>query len=109
MIRRPPRSTLFPYTTLFRSLGIGALAMLVAVTTGVVVGGVAGYFRRWVDATLMRLVGVGLALPPGVMVFMVVGPLEHLPPTVLVLVLGSNGWVLDKPPVACAGVGRAGA
>src|SRR2546422_1707077 len=25
MIRRPPRSTLFPYTTLFRSPGIGAL------------------------------------------------------------------------------------
>src|SRR5258708_29385712 len=25
MIRRPPRSTLFPYTTLFRSLGIGNL------------------------------------------------------------------------------------
>src|SRR3712207_7536353 len=24
MIRRPPRSTLFPYTTLFRSLGTGA-------------------------------------------------------------------------------------
>src|SRR5207248_2000786 len=45
------------------SLGIGALAMLVAVTTGVVVGGVAGYFRRWVDATLMRLVDVGLAMP----------------------------------------------
>src|SRR2546422_2886384 len=26
MIRRPPRSTLFPYTTLFRSLGSGGLA-----------------------------------------------------------------------------------
>src|SRR2546429_8650925 len=26
MIRRPPRSTLFPYTTLFRSLLIGAAA-----------------------------------------------------------------------------------
>src|SRR5258708_18239051 len=26
MIRRPPRSTLFPYTTLFRSLCAGALA-----------------------------------------------------------------------------------
>src|SRR5947207_12272274 len=24
MIRRPPRSTLFPYTTLFRSVGFGA-------------------------------------------------------------------------------------
>src|SRR2546429_6549347 len=26
MIRRPPRSTLFPYTTLFRSPSLGALA-----------------------------------------------------------------------------------
>src|SRR2546427_10889567 len=25
MIRRPPRSTLFPYTTLFRSIGMAAL------------------------------------------------------------------------------------
>src|SRR5256885_13102198 len=25
MIRRPPRSTLFPYTTLFRSLGVGVI------------------------------------------------------------------------------------
>src|SRR3712207_8545689 len=25
MIRRPPRSTLFPYTTLFRSVGVGVL------------------------------------------------------------------------------------
>src|SRR3712207_7706596 len=28
MIRRPPRSTLFPYTTLFRSLGFGLPANL---------------------------------------------------------------------------------
>src|SRR2546430_10687645 len=29
MIRRPPRSTLFPYTTLFRSLGQGDVVALV--------------------------------------------------------------------------------
>src|SRR3712207_8302161 len=28
MIRRPPRSTLFPYTTLFRSSGLDALTVL---------------------------------------------------------------------------------
>src|SRR2546429_3366162 len=28
MIRRPPRSTLFPYTTLFRSSGFGAMNRL---------------------------------------------------------------------------------
>src|SRR3712207_1617158 len=30
MIRRPPRSTLFPYTTLFRSLPASALAYVVS-------------------------------------------------------------------------------
>src|SRR2546425_6825595 len=28
MIRRPPRSTLFPYTTLFRSHGIGVMLIM---------------------------------------------------------------------------------
>src|SRR3712207_7475704 len=34
MIRRPPRSTLFPYTTLFRSVGISEGAKLVTGGTG---------------------------------------------------------------------------
>src|SRR2546422_3824913 len=29
MIRRPPRSTLFPYTTLFRSVGLGLVVVVV--------------------------------------------------------------------------------
>src|SRR2546430_11791031 len=36
MIRRPPRSTLFPYTTLFRSLAAGADADALADRVGVV-------------------------------------------------------------------------
>src|SRR3712207_7709232 len=35
MIRRPPRSTLFPYTTLFRSRGPGALRALAEVDMAV--------------------------------------------------------------------------
>src|SRR2546421_4576881 len=30
MIRRPPRSTLFPYTTLFRSMGLGPIESFAA-------------------------------------------------------------------------------
>src|SRR2546426_7177012 len=33
MIRRPPRSTLFPYTTLFRSLGSDLLALILGMRT----------------------------------------------------------------------------
>src|SRR2546422_5810312 len=37
MIRRPPRSTLFPYTTLFRSQQVGGAELLsIAVKTGLV-------------------------------------------------------------------------
>src|SRR3712207_8551431 len=35
MIRRPPRSTLFPYTTLFRSSAAGPAGRVSAVTPGV--------------------------------------------------------------------------
>src|SRR5437016_11359032 len=46
MIRRPPRSTLFPYTTLFRSLaGLGGL--------GVLLGGDAGDADRADDLVLV--------------------------------------------------------
>src|SRR2546428_7201961 len=45
MIRRPPRSTLFPYTTLFRSADAVSRAC--------------GSFPRWEE--LFRLTGMGLA------------------------------------------------
>ena len=35
MIRRPPRSTLFPYTTLFRSLGVSCFAISIITDLGV--------------------------------------------------------------------------
>src|SRR5438552_10059452 len=39
MIRRPPRSTLFPYTTLFRSYWVAAVAgVVMAASLGIVVG-----------------------------------------------------------------------
>ncbi len=74
------------------SLGIGALAMLVAVTIGAAVGATAGYFRRWVDTALMRLVDVGLAMPRIFALLMVVALWGHIAVPVLVLVIGLTGW-----------------
>src|SRR3712207_8680360 len=42
MIRRPPRSTLFPYTTLFRSADLGRAVRLVVLDTEAVRGGGGG-------------------------------------------------------------------
>ncbi|HMH81811.1 MAG TPA: ABC transporter permease [Gemmatimonadales bacterium] len=74
------------------SLGIGAIAMLVAVTIGAGVGAVAGYFRRWVDMTVMRLVDVGLAMPRIFVMLMAVALWEHIALPVLVLLIGLTGW-----------------
>lgn len=56
-----------------RSLG-GALIVSVAVTmTGLVIGTVAALAGRWVDAALMRLVDIFLALPGLIVAFAVIG------------------------------------
>src|SRR2546430_13229181 len=56
MIRRPPRSTLFPYTTLFRSLGA-----YLGFYPGIVLLGRERFARRGVGMWLDGLLG-GLAL-----------------------------------------------
>src|SRR2546427_1349291 len=60
MIRRPPRSTLFPYTTLFRSVAMH-YALLVRGTQGVqqVAPQLAGFFQR--QRTVQQPRGDGLA------------------------------------------------
>jgi ABC-type dipeptide/oligopeptide/nickel transport system permease subunit len=74
------------------SLIVGALGMLVAVTLGTLVGAVAGYYRRWVDAVLMRGVDVGLALPRIFVLLMAIALFGRLPLAILVLVIGFTSW-----------------
>jgi peptide/nickel transport system permease protein len=74
------------------SLGIGALATFIAVVVGSVVGAIAGYIRRWVDAALMRLVDIGLAMPRIFVLLVVVALWEHISVTLLVLLIGLTSW-----------------
>src|SRR2546426_9413001 len=66
--------------------------MLVTAHVGNAVGADAGYFRRWVDPTLMRLVDVGLAMPRIFVLLMAVALWEHIALWVLVLLIGLTGW-----------------
>src|SRR3712207_7283590 len=64
MIRQPPRSTLFPYTTLFRSLSVVTIAQNSASAAQVLAGG-SGVFH------LTRVVA-----PDGTVVFAVPGQVD---------------------------------
>src|SRR3989442_4217249 len=50
MIRRPPRSTLFPYTTLFRSLLFVGLAFVLLVPAGAIAQGGVKISPLWLAA-----------------------------------------------------------
>src|SRR3712207_9351254 len=102
MIRRPPRSTLFPYTTLFRS---GLFAAADGETTVLLTGMVLSFFNlgAWgalyavtpeVYPTSLRATGAGAAAGFG-RIASILAPL-CVPP---LLDCGGNGLVLDRTSV----------
>jgi dipeptide transport system permease protein len=46
------------------SLFIGLIVVTISMFTGVILGVLAGYFRGWVDALIMRIMDIILAFPP---------------------------------------------
>ena len=59
------------------SLQVGILAVVVATSLGVTIGLAAGYFGKWTDSVLMRIVDAILAFPPlllAILMVAVLGP-----------------------------------
>jgi len=74
------------------SLGIGVLAVLVSLAVGIVVGGVAGYWRGPVSLTLLGVTDFALAVPRVVLLLLLAALWQ--PSTLLVIaVLGLTGWM----------------
>src|SRR5919106_198528 len=73
------------------SLSVGIISQSVAVFLGVLLGLVAGYYVRWVDALVMRLADVTLAFPTLLLLIAVAAAVR---PSLLVvfLVIGLVGW-----------------
>jgi len=74
------------------SLSVAGLAVLLAVTLGALVGGLAGFYGGWLDSALMRMVDGALAIPRLFLLLLLVAVWEQMPLGALVLVLGATGW-----------------
>jgi peptide/nickel transport system permease protein len=76
----------------FVSLSIGLLAVGISVAIGVAVGGLAGYYRSWVDTLLMRFTDVMLCFPT---FFLILTVVALLPPSIynIMLVIGVTSWM----------------
>ena len=73
------------------SLSVGLISQSVSVTLGVLLGLVAGYYGRWVDAVVMRLADITLAFPTLLLLIAVAAAVKPSLPLVFV-VIGIVGW-----------------
>jgi len=73
------------------SLSVGILSQGIALTLGVVLGLVAGYYGRWIDELVMRLADVTLAFPTLLLLIALVAALQPSL-TVVFITIGVVGW-----------------
>jgi peptide/nickel transport system permease protein len=74
------------------TLVVGFAAMLASVVLGLLVGALAGFYRGWVDALLMRVTDALMAVPAFFLILAAVTVLGAGPLT-LVLVIGGTSWM----------------
>lgn len=74
------------------TLSVGLVSMLVAMLVGTLIGALSGYYRGWVEAVLMRLVDVFMAVPA---FFLILAELTVFgrSPAVVVIVVGLSFWM----------------
>ena len=73
------------------SLAVGFISQAIALTLGVVLGLVAGYYGRWVDELVMRLADITLAFPTLLLLIAMAAAFEPSLTTVY-LTIGVVGW-----------------
>jgi len=73
------------------SLGVGLASQSIALTLGLILGLVSGYYGRWTDELVMRLADVTLAFPTLLLLVALVAALQPSLPVVFVTI-GVVGW-----------------
>jgi peptide/nickel transport system permease protein len=75
------------------SLSIGLLAVSVAITVGVLVGTIAGFYGRWIDGVLMRIVDMMYSFPRLFLLILFGVFFKGMTLPVIVTVLGLLSWM----------------
>lgn len=74
------------------SLWVGFVAVGISISIGTALGLVSGYFRRWVDECIMRLVDIMLCFPS---FFLILAVIAFLEPSLtnIMIVIGLTSWM----------------
>ncbi|MBV9101149.1 MAG: ABC transporter permease [Candidatus Dormibacteraeota bacterium] len=76
------------------SIEVGIAAAFIATAFGVIWGAVAGFFGRFVDAVMMRLVDVFLAIPPLFLLLFLASAFQPITLMTLIIVVAIDAWLI---------------
>jgi len=73
------------------SLSVGFVAVGIALSIGIFLGALAGYFGGWADMLISRLIEILLTIPT---FFLIIAIIAFLPPSIynIMVVIGVTGW-----------------
>lgn len=74
------------------SLTIGVVAVAIYTIIGVILGGLAGYFGKWVDLIVLRLVEVMICFPTFFLILTLRGFIDDPSIFHIMLIIGLTGW-----------------
>ena len=74
------------------SLKVGFVATGIAVLIGTLLGALAGYYGKWIDAVIMRFVDIMLCFPA---FFLILAVIAFLEPSIrnIMIIIGATGWM----------------
>lgn len=74
------------------SLLVGLVAVGISTAIGILLGAIAGFYRGWIDAFIMRLVDVMLSIPS---FFLILAVIAFLTPSIIniMIVIGLTSWM----------------
>ena len=71
---------------------VGFVSMSIAATIGITLGALAGYFGRWVDMAISRIIEVVMCVPTLVLILALVAMLDVVTNFHLMVIVGCTGW-----------------
>jgi peptide/nickel transport system permease protein len=74
------------------AVSVGFVSMSIAATIGITIGALAGYFGRWVDIVLSRVIEVVMCVPTLVLILALVALLDKVTNFHLMVIVGCTAW-----------------
>jgi peptide/nickel transport system permease protein len=76
------------------SLAIGFISQLIALCVGIPLGGVAGFYRGWIDIVICRFLELMECFPTFLLVLVIIGLSDSQNNmTIIMVVIGLTGWI----------------